>query len=147
MNIFQSDYETRLKDWHNLKKSVADKDLRNKSILIDNWWQKAPLVTHYLHTKDLNNWPNPWELLVENTYCEVARALGMCYTLYMIGEVNVKMVEATDHLGNDVILVIVNEEYVLNYWPNTVETNSISNFTEKKQVNIKKLLEKYGNRF
>jgi hypothetical protein len=143
MNIFQVDYETRLQDWHDLKQRILRLDTKSKCIEVDAWWQKAPLLTHYLHIYDIYNWPSPWELLVENTYCTVARALGMCYTLHMSGIDDVKIVEATDSFGNDVVLVLVdNAKYVLNYWPDTVVNNCLQDFKVKKHIDIATLLKK-----
>jgi len=143
MNIFQTDYDTRLQDWYNLKQSSKELDLLQKCVIIDDWWQKAPLVNRYLHTMDTDAWPNPWELLVENTYCEVARALGMCYTLYMIGVTDIEMVEATDNLGNDVVLVLIDSaKYILNYWPDTVVNNCLQDFRINRTVHIQTLLQK-----
>jgi hypothetical protein len=142
MNIFQLEYEARLQSWHDLKEDIKNSDLRSKCIKIDKWWQNAPTVNHYLHLKDTQNWPDPWELLVENLYCNVAKALGMCYTLYMTGEENFRMVTACDKMGNDVLLILVNNEHILNYWPNTVETNIINDFDIKSDINIKNQLEK-----
>ena len=143
MNIFQVDYETRLQNWHNLKQRILDLDIQTKCIEVDNWWQPAPLVNHYLHIYDIYNWPDPWELLVDNTYCTVARALGMCYTLRMTGIDDAKIVEATDKFGNDVVLVLVdNAKYVLNYWPDTVVNNCLQDFSIKKYIDIAVLLKK-----
>jgi hypothetical protein len=99
-------------------------------------------VTHYLHIKDTQNWPDPWELLVENLYCNVAKALGMCYTLYMTGEENFRMVTASDKMGNDVVLILVDNQFVLNYWPNTVESNTLDDFSIKSEIDIRNQLEK-----
>jgi len=143
MNIFQLNYEDRLKSWHELKKVCRQSDLENKCILIDAWWQKAPTVNHYLHIHDIRNWPDPWELLVENLYCNVAKALGMYYTLYIIGERDIELVEASDQFGNDVVLVLVdNAKNILNYWPNTVLNNHSQDFTIKRSINLSTLLEK-----
>ena len=142
MNIFQIEYETRLQSWHDLKEDIKISDLKTKVIKIDSWWQNAPTVNHYLHLKDTTNWPDPWELLVENLYCNVAKALGMCYTLYMTGEKNFQMVTAVDEMGNDVVLVIVDDKYILNYWPNTVEMNNMSDFTIKDKICLQKQLER-----
>lgn len=143
MNIFQIDYETRLQSWYELKQSVKELPILEKCIKIDNWWQKAPLINRHLHILDTEHWPTPWELLAENIYCEVARALGMCYTLYMTNVSNIELVEASDNLGNDVILVLVdNAKYILNYWPNTVVNNCLHNFSVKRTINIQHLLQK-----
>jgi len=143
MNIFQIDYETRLQSWYDLKQSVRELPILEKCIKIDNWWQKAPLINRHLHILDTENWPSPWELLAENTYCEVARALGMCYTLYMTGTSDIEVVEASDNLGNDVILVLVdNAKYILNYWPDTIVNNCLRDFSVKRTINIQHLLQK-----
>ena len=143
MNVFQLNYDSRLRSWYELRTAVESLDTKNKSIEIDKWWQKAPLVNHYLHILDIDTWPGPWDLLVENTYCTVARALGMCYTLSLVGITDIKMVEATDRMGEDLVLVLVdNAKYVLNYWPDTVISNNSIDFTIKRNINITDLNKK-----
>ena len=143
MNIFQTDYESRLQSWHDLKEETKTLELLEACIKIDDWWQHAGLIQHYLHVHDIHNWPNPWELLVENTYCEIAKALGMCYTLHMIGIKDIKLVQATDIMGYDVVLVLVdNAKYIMNYWPGTVVNNNLQDFSIKKPIEIAPLLQK-----
>ena len=137
MNVFQLNYEARLSDWYDLRVRLEDSTLAEKCVDIDKWWQDAPLVTHHLHPHDIENWPDPWELLSENTYCEVARALGMCYTLLLTGVEDIDLVEATDMQGEDMVLVLVNSaKYVLNYWPDTVVNNNSNNFSIKRHIDV-----------
>ena len=137
MNVFQLSYDARLRSWYDLRTQIEGSDTQNKCIRIDEWWQKAPLVNHHLHILDSESWPGPWDLLVENTYCTVARALGMCYTLLLTGENDISLVEATDKTGNDVVLVLVdNAKYVLNYWPDTVLSNTLNDFTIKRHIDV-----------
>jgi len=113
MNVFQLNYETRLQSWFDLRTNIEKSTTKEKCIAIDDWWQNAPLVNHHLHILDSDSWPGPWELLVDNTYCTVARALGICYTLLLVGENNIDLVEATDKMGEDLVLVLVdNAKYV-----------------------------------
>jgi hypothetical protein len=142
MNIFQASYYNRLQSWYNLRNQITIFDLGQQIIKIDEWWQKAPLINHYLHPSDLPNWPDPWELLVENTYCTLARGPGMCYTLLLMGITNIEFVLATDIQGNDASLVIVLDTYILNYWPNTVQTNKTTDFTLSTRISIDSLKEK-----
>ncbi len=137
MNVFQLNYEARLSDWYDLRVRLEASSLEEKCVEIDKWWQKAPLVTHHLHILDSENWPDPWQLLVENTYDEVARALGMCYTLLLLGEDNIEIAEATDDTGNDVVIVLVdNAKYVMNYYPNMVLSITSSDFKVKRIVSL-----------
>ena len=137
MNVFQLSYEARLSSWYDLRVQLEDSDIQTRVIEIDKWWQNAPLVNHHLHILDSESWPDPWNLLVENTYCTVARAVGICYTLLLLDETNVEICEATDNMGDDVIIVLVdNAKYILNYWPDTVLSNNLSNFKLKRTVSI-----------
>jgi hypothetical protein len=140
INVFQLNYDARLRSWYELRVQIEGTLIQNKCVEIDEWWQKAPLINHHLHPQDINTWPGPWDLLVENTYCTVARALGMCYTLLLVDETDIEMVEATDNNGEDVVLVLVdNAKYVLNYYPGTVLSNTLSEFTIKRTISINHL--------
>ena len=143
MNVFQLNYDARLKSWYELRAQIEGTLIQNKCVEIDEWWQKAPLINHHLHPQDINTWPGPWDLLVENTYCTVARALGMCYTLLLIGITNIELVLAKNNIGEDVVLVLVdNAKYILNYWPNTVISNSLAEFTIIQKLDITTITEK-----
>lgn len=140
MNVFQLNYEARLTSWYELRQSVEKSTTQEKCIAIDNYWQNAPLVNHHLHILDSDSWPGPWELLLENTYCTIARALGMCYTLLLVGENSIDLVEATDMNGEDLVLVLVdNAKYICNYWPDTVVNNCSEDFTIKRYIDISKI--------
>jgi hypothetical protein len=61
----------------------------------------------------------------------------MCYTLLLTGEKNIELVEATDKTGDDVVLVLVDSaKYILNYWPNTVLSSTLTDFTIKRHVDV-----------
>jgi hypothetical protein len=145
MNIFQSTYEARLQDWFQLRTSVTSLPIEQQCIAIDEWWQDAPLVTHHLHPQDIDNWPDPWELLSENTYCEVARALGMCYTLHLIGITDIELVLARNNTAEDVVLVLVdNAKYIMNYWPDTVISNTLKDFKVVQKLDLQTIITKIG---
>ena len=140
INVFQLNYDARLRSWYELRSQIEGTLIQNKCVEIDEYWQRAPLVNHHLHILDVSSWPGPWDLLVENTYCTVARALGMCYTLFLTGVTDIELVEATDNNGEDVVLVLVdNAKYILNYWPDTVLSNTLTDFTIKRHVDISQI--------
>ena len=137
MNVFQLNYETRLSSWYDLRVRLEDSSVETRCVEVDKFWQQAPLVNHHLHILDYENWPDPWQLLVENTYCEVARAVGICYTLLLLGVENIEIAEATDKMGDDVVIVLVdNAKYILNYWPDTVLSNTLEDFKVKRTVSL-----------
>jgi hypothetical protein len=145
MNVFQSDYETRLKEWFKLRQEVENLSLEEKAVRIDNFWQKRPLLNHYLHPVDIDNWPDPWQLIYENNYCIYAGALGIFYTLLLLGISDVDIIEAKDDNSEDVVLVLVdNAKYILNYWPDMVVNNCLSDFHDIKYLDTSKLKTKIG---
>lgn len=144
-NIFQCSYDTRLKDWYALRKSLEEANISTKCIEIDKWWQKTPLVNHYLHSDFVEDWPNPWELLSENNYCYIARGLGQIYTLHLLGITDIEFVEARDYNNEDVAIVLVDRaKYILNYWPDTVVNNNLQDFKLINKIELSPILRKIG---
>jgi|688.fasta_scaffold145673_2 hypothetical protein len=143
INIFQCPYDQRLQTWYELRKKLTGQDTKTIAIEVDKWWQQTPLVNHYLHPDFVNQWPDPWELIHENTYCTIARGLGMVYTLHLLGINKIDFVEAKDYNNEDVVLVLVEDaKYILNYWPNTVVNNILRDFTVKQTIDISELIRK-----
>lgn len=145
MNVFQLDYETRLRAWHDLREKIQGTDIKTQCLAIDKFWQQSPLVNHYLHETDIDTWPNPWELIHENYYCNYARGLGMIYTLLLLGITDIDFVEAKDYNSSDVVLVLVDHaKYILNYWPDTMLNINLQDFVVSHKINIKPIINKAG---
>ena len=143
MNVFQLNYDTRLKSWYDLRTSLVEADTQTKCIAVDKWWQRAPLVTHYLHPIDLRVWPGPWDLLNDNEYCQLARGLGMIYTLLLLGVDNIDFCLGTDDNSEDVALVLVdNAKYVMNYWPDMVVNINLQEFKFTDTLDLQELKKK-----
>ena len=136
-NPFQDTYENRLRSWSQLRKHVKPLPLEQACIAIDEWWQQAPLITNHFHPNDSENWTDPWTLLLENQYCLLTRAIGICYTLIMIGDIDLQLVEANDTQCESHYLVLVNgAKYTLNYWPDSVISTPLSEFSIIKTLPI-----------
>jgi hypothetical protein len=143
INIFQSSYENQLLEWCKLRNNLANSDLATISCEVDKFWQQVPLVNHYLHPVDLPKWPNPWELLVENTYCTIARGLGMCYTLLLLGIDDIEYKLGTNDMGEDVAIVLVdNANYTMNYWPNSVISTDLQQFRFNQTLDLAQIKNK-----
>ena len=137
INVFQLNYDSRLKSWYELRKSIEKADVATKCVEIDKWWQHAPLVTHYLHPKDKQEWPGPWDLLVDNQYCNIARGLGMIYTLLLSGIEDIDFCIALDDNSEEVAIVTVDRaKYVLNYWPDSVLNINLQDFKVVQTIDI-----------
>lgn len=140
VNIFQTNYETRLQDWYDLRQSLQNADTATKCVEIDKWWQSAPLVSHYLHPQEVSVWPGPWDLLNDNEYCYLARGLGMIYTLLLLGIDDIDFCIAIDDNSEEVAIVTVDRaKYVLNYWPDSVLNNNLADFKVVHKIDIDKI--------
>ena len=144
-NIFLFDYVTRLRSWVDLRNKLLRLPINQQAVEIDRFWHRVPTQHHYLHTDFIKDWPDPWQLLSDNTYCNYARALGMIYTLLLLGNKNIDLVDAKDDNSNEVVLVLVDDaKYVLNYWPDTVVNNNIADFVITRKHDITPLYSKIG---
>lgn len=144
-NVFILDYEVRLRAWVDLRNKLLRLHIKDQIIEIDKFWQRVPTQNHYLHPDFIKDWPTPWQLLSDNTYCYYSRALGMIYTLLLVGNNTIELVEAVDDNSNEVVLVLVDDaKYVLNYWPDTVVNNHIDNFSITRTLDISPLYSKIG---
>jgi len=144
-NIFILDYEVRLKSWVDLRNKLLRQPISDQIIEIDSFWQRVPLSNHYLHPDFIKDWSSPWQLLSDNNYCYYARALGMIYTLLLLGINKLELITAIDDNSNEVVLVLVDDaKYVLNYWPDTVVNNHIESFKITRTLDISPLYSKIG---
>jgi len=140
INVFQLNYDSRLRSWYELRQTLQNADIKTKCIEIDKGWQSAPMVNHYLHPPEIETWPGPWELIYDNEYCQIARGLGMIYTLMLTGIKDVDFCLGKDDNDEDVALVMVDRaKYVLNYYPNSVLNINSTQFKTDYKIDIAKI--------
>ena len=132
--MWPRNYQDRLACWVDLRLRCADLPVDQCLQTIQNWWQTTPWQPYYLHWDDRRSWPDPWQLLADNVFCDVARALGMLYTVRMLDRSDcgdAQMVQADQ--GN---LVLVHEgKYIMNW-----TTDRIVNIPSK-EIQIQTVLE------
>ena len=108
--------EDRISEWRKFRSSIENLNQVDMLKETTGLWNKAPLVNHYLDMDSCINWPDPWTLLVDNMYCEAARALGMYYTLFLterFDKRDLSVVIYKSNVGYEAAL-IVQEKYTLN---------------------------------
>jgi hypothetical protein len=77
--VFEHYGPDRLTQWKNFRDSLETDPAPFESVL--KYWLKAPLVNRYLNQNDASSWPDPWHLVLDSKYDELAIVLGMLYTL------------------------------------------------------------------
>ena len=111
-----ANFYDRLRSWTTHREQVCSLPLDSALLEINDWWFQCPWKPYYLHWDDQKDWPDPWQLLDDNIYCGLARALGIVYTISMSQHPAVEDIILLDtDLGN---LVQVNKgKYILNWAP------------------------------
>jgi hypothetical protein len=127
-------YSERLQQWADLRACCDSQELDSVLLTINNWWWRAPMVTRYLHWDDRRTWPTPWELLADNTYCDLARALGIVYTIMMVEHEKIQEVSliSTD---NDNLVQVNHGKYILNWAPGEILNIHSADIKVKKSIN------------
>lgn len=73
------DYISLLQEWKELRELVNN--CPEPITLVKNYFDKKPTVDFHIDPHDPSRWPEPWELIKENIFCEFAKILAIYYTL------------------------------------------------------------------
>jgi hypothetical protein len=114
----------RLTSWNQLRNHAQALPVEHALEQINQWWFQTPWRPYYLHWDDMPTWPDPWQLLNDNVYCDLARALGILYTITLLNRADLATAELVlTESGHN--LVLVNKtKYILNWVPNNVVNNN-----------------------
>jgi hypothetical protein len=126
--IWPTTFAARLESWNLLRDRCQNLPLESALDEINRWWFTAPWRPYYLHWDDQPAWPDPWQLLSDDVYCDLARGLGIVYTISMLDRVD--MMPTTLILTEDGsnLVQVAKEKYILNWEADNV----VNNFTKVK---------------
>ena len=136
-------FDSRLAAWTDLREQVRNIPIQHAMVMINDWWFDSPWVPYYLHWDDQANWPDPWQLLSENIYCDVARGLGILYTIALLDRGDLQHAELvlTDSGHN---LVLANKEkYILN-WERDSIVNTNQDISIKRRFTQHQAFQRYN---
>lgn len=112
----------RLNEWKRIRDQLESSD--SPLLLVADLWSRAPFVNTYLDPACPNSWPDPWHLILDGRFDELAIALGMLYTLKLTDrfmgtffEIHtaVSRIDSTPRF-----FLVVDNKHVLNYEPRAV---------------------------
>lgn len=81
--MFKLSTVERLHGWKKFRSKIDQLTLEEALDQTQNFWRSCPFIPFYLDVNDLDSWPNPWQLIEENYYCDLAKVLGIVYTLHL----------------------------------------------------------------
>jgi hypothetical protein len=140
--MWPATFALRLESWNDLRNRCQTLPIESTLEDINSWWFDAPWHPYYLHWDDLSIWPDPWQLLSDNHYCDLARALGILYTITLLDRADLgdATLVLTDS-GNNLVLV-GKSKYILN-WDRDTIVNTIQAVNIKKQLTQSAVKQQY----
>ena len=123
--IWPATFSARLESWNLLRDQCTNLPVTAALEDINAWWFRAPWTAYHLHWDDSGAWPDPWQLLSDNIYCELARGLGILYTITLLDRADLAPAELvlTAESGN--LVLVTPEKYILNWASDTIVNTNL----------------------
>jgi hypothetical protein len=137
-----TDFSNRLTEWVRLRQQVSELPPEPALFAINQWWFGVPWCPYYLHWDDWRDWPDPWQLLNDNIYCDVARGLGIMYTIAMLEREDLCDALMIDS-GNSNLVLVQKEKYILNYLPDQIVNTNPGTIEIRRSITQEQLLYKF----
>ena len=141
--IWPTNFSDRLSAWNSLRQTAELLPIEQALGLINQWWFTSPWRAYHLHWDDQSEWPNPWELLSDNLYCDVARGLGIVYTITLLNrkDLDDAVLVLTDEAYN--LVQVCKSKYILNWEPETIVNNNLD-YRPNRKLTQGQLRSKYN---
>ena len=123
--IWPATFSARLESWNLLRDQCINLPVASALEDINAWWFRTPWQAYHLHWDDSESWPDPWQLLSDNIYCELARGLGILYTITLLDRADLAPAELvlTAESGN--LVLVTPEKYILNWASDTIVNTNL----------------------
>jgi hypothetical protein len=122
-------FDARLHSWLQLRQQAQNLPLESALTTINRWWFDSPWRPYYLHWDDQTAWPDPWQLLSDNIYCEVARGLGILYTITLLDRADMTPASLILTNSGSNLVQVAKEKYILNW-----EANCVVNTNQEETI-------------
>lgn len=135
--MWNNNYDKLLVEWAALRESIKTLPLPEALFTVQNYWDRAPICNPYFHVTEPEIWPSPWELLADNCFSELAKCLGICYTIILAEHAEVSSLHIVE-TDNYCIVQVNNGQYILNDQPGEL-TQGNTNLTVRYIFDCKQL--------
>lgn len=140
--MWPNTFALRLESWNSLRDSCQTLPLEQALEAINTWWFNVPWKPYYLHWDDQSTWPDPWQLLSDNHYCDLARGLGILYTITLLDRADLTSAELVLTEEGDNLVLVEKLKYILNWDKDTI-VNTIQAVNIKKQYTQEAVKKQY----
>ena len=140
--MWPATFSARLESWNALRDSCANLPLDQALATINEWWFNVPWKPYYLHWDDQQDWPDPWQLLSDNIFCDLARGLGILYTITLLDRADLTSARLVLTDSGDNLVSVSKEKYILN-WDRDTIVNTNQEVKIKKQLTQQAVKQQY----
>ena len=133
--MFKLQASERLVRWREFRKSLDSLPFDKAIESVNELWQSCPFSPYYLDPERPDKWPDPWTLVEENYYCDLAKALGMLYTIKFTKhdpEVEIRVYYDPESKYHYNLVWIEQGKYVLNLIENQIVNKTLTDHLELK---------------
>jgi hypothetical protein len=127
--MWPATFDQRLTSWYGLRQRCDTLPISEALDNINRWWFGSPWQPYYLHWDDQATWPDPWQLLSDNVYCEVARGLGILYTITLLNRADLPSASLVLTKSGHNLVLVDKTKYILNW-----EADSVVNTNQEVAV-------------
>lgn len=135
-------FHGRWQNWLDLRQQCQHQSIAHTLSSINSWWMSTPWQPYCLDWSQQHLWPDPWQLLSQNIYCPVARALGMLYTINMLKRDDLSDSELILSQNGHNLVRVEKSKYILNWNSDTVD-NVSQDLQVYKQLRLRQLPQHY----
>ena len=140
--IWPATFAARLDSWNQLRQHCQNLPIESALTEINRWWFRAPWRPYHLHWDDQLTWPDPWQLLSDNIYCDLARGLGILYTITLLDRTDLAPATLVLTEKGDNLVLVAKEKYILN-WDRDTIVNTNQEVKIKKQLTQQAVKQQY----
>jgi hypothetical protein len=81
--MFKLSTGDRLSRWKAFRATLDRMSSEQAISQTQDFWNNCPFHPFYLDIHQPGTWPDPWQLIQDNYYCDLAKCLGIVYTLHL----------------------------------------------------------------
>ncbi len=130
-NLYRDD---RIKIWRDFRDALENSNTPLQDVA--EFWSLAPFVNPYLDPTKPSEWPDPWHLILEGKYDDLAITLGMLYTL----KLTQRFMDTYCEIHMSMLLDEKEPKFFL-----IVEQSDVLNFEYKKSLKIHEIPQQNSN--
>ena len=130
--MWPTTFAERLDSWNLLRSQCQNIPIESALTTVNQWWFNAPWRAYHLHWDDQQDWPDPWELLSDNIYCDLARGLGILYTITLLDRADIDDATLVLTKNGYNLVLVAKEKYILNWDRDTVVNTNQEDETVKQ---------------